>query len=51
MSRSDDRDMKKRKAWTKPILREIELTEEERAALLTAEHPFELLQKMKPNLG
>lgn len=51
MSRPTDQNAQKsRKPWTKPTIRKIELTEEERAALLASKDPMALLGMIKPNL-
>lgn len=51
MSRPTDQDMdKKRKPWTKPELRPIDLTDDEKGALRISDDPMALLLKMKPKL-
>jgi hypothetical protein len=39
------------KPWTKPVLKKIELTEEEAAALRSSDDPMSLLRKLWPKLG
>jgi hypothetical protein len=51
MSRSTDQDTdKERKPWTKPELRRIDLTDDEREALRNSDDPMALLLTMKAKL-